>query len=206
MALNAGPRSLAMSAVHAVRAWPVASQQKARRNAMLACTSLTQRRMERRDVEDFLHSFYGILAHSPEFLAGYMDLGIAITAACALPGRSRELLILRTGWLCGAPYQWGEHVRIARDHSLSSDDIERVTHGSAAPGWTAQDRALLRAAEELHADAMIGDETWQALAQFLDQRQLLEVPIVVGHYHTTAFLQNAVRVALNDHNPGLSSR
>lgn len=59
MALPASPRSLAMSAVRAVRAWPVASQQKARRNAMLACTSLTQRRMERQDVEDFLHSFYG---------------------------------------------------------------------------------------------------------------------------------------------------
>jgi hypothetical protein len=62
MALPASPRSLTMSAVRAVRivgAWPVASQQKARRNAMLACTSLTQRRMERQDVEDFLHSFYG---------------------------------------------------------------------------------------------------------------------------------------------------
>lgn len=59
MAFPASPRSLAMSAVRVVRAWPVESQQKARRNAMLACTSLTQRRMERQDVEDFLASFYG---------------------------------------------------------------------------------------------------------------------------------------------------
>lgn len=57
--LLATPPSLAKSAVRAVRAWPVASQQTARRNAMLACTSLTQRRMERQDVEDFLASFYG---------------------------------------------------------------------------------------------------------------------------------------------------
>ena len=53
-----------MAAVRALRAWPVASQQKARRNAMLACTSLTQRRMERQDVEDFLHSFYGTTSSS----------------------------------------------------------------------------------------------------------------------------------------------
>lgn len=59
MALPASVRTIAMSAVHAVRAWPVVSQQKARRNAMLACTSLTQRRMEHQDVEDFLQSFYG---------------------------------------------------------------------------------------------------------------------------------------------------
>jgi hypothetical protein len=64
MALLASPssllrRSFAMTAVQRVRAWPVESQQTARRNAMLACTSLTQRRMERQDVEDFLVSFYG---------------------------------------------------------------------------------------------------------------------------------------------------
>ena len=153
-----------------------------------------------------LHSFYGILAHSPAFFAGFMDLGIAIAASCALPTRWRELLVLRTAWLCAAPYAWGEHVVIARDHGLDADDIERVTMGSVAPEWNDEDRALLRAAEELHADATIEDATWQALARFLDERQLLEVPIVVGHYHTTAYLQNAVRVALNDYNPGLSSR
>ena len=48
-----------MAAVQRARAWPVESQQIARRNAMLACTSLTQRRMERQDVADFLASFYG---------------------------------------------------------------------------------------------------------------------------------------------------
>jgi hypothetical protein len=36
------------------RAWPVASQQVARRNAMIACTALAARRAEREDVEEFL--------------------------------------------------------------------------------------------------------------------------------------------------------
>ena len=37
-----------------VRAWPVESQQRARRNAMLAATDCAQRRAEREAVEDFL--------------------------------------------------------------------------------------------------------------------------------------------------------
>ncbi len=37
-----------------VREWPVASQQQARRNAMLAATACAARRAEREDVEDFL--------------------------------------------------------------------------------------------------------------------------------------------------------
>ena len=40
--------------VDAVRRWPVESQQRARRNAMIASTALAQRRAERDDVEEFL--------------------------------------------------------------------------------------------------------------------------------------------------------
>jgi hypothetical protein len=53
------PHRLLMAAVQRVLAWPVESQQTARRNAMLAGTSLTQRRIEHQDVNDFLASFYG---------------------------------------------------------------------------------------------------------------------------------------------------
>jgi hypothetical protein len=35
-------------------AWPVRSQQRARRNALVACTALTERRRELADVEEFL--------------------------------------------------------------------------------------------------------------------------------------------------------
>jgi hypothetical protein len=38
------------------RAWPVASQQQSRRNAMIACTALAQRRAEREDVDDYFEA------------------------------------------------------------------------------------------------------------------------------------------------------
>ena len=40
--------------VTTVREWPVESQQRSRRNAMIASTALAQRRAELEDVEDFL--------------------------------------------------------------------------------------------------------------------------------------------------------
>ncbi|WP_028645469.1 hypothetical protein [Nocardioides sp. URHA0020] len=48
-------------AVAAVRRWPVESQQRSRRNAMIASTALAQRRAELHDVEDFLAA----RGHSP---------------------------------------------------------------------------------------------------------------------------------------------
>ena len=42
--------------VRSVLGWPVASQQVARRNALVAATALAQRRAERDEVEDFLEA------------------------------------------------------------------------------------------------------------------------------------------------------
>lgn len=44
------------SLVHDLRTWPQASQEQARRNAMLAATACAQRRIQRQEVEDFFAS------------------------------------------------------------------------------------------------------------------------------------------------------
>jgi len=152
-----------------------------------------------------LAPFFATLAHSPEFFAGFMELGVAASIRSALPRRARELAILRTGWLNGAPYLWGEHVHATR-HLLSPEERDRIAQGSAADGWEPVDRAVLLAAEDLHANAMIGDETWEALSAHFDHRQLVELPILIGHYAMTAYLQNSLRSRLNAHNPGLTAR
>ncbi len=43
-----------MNPLHWIDTWGVASQQRARRNAMIASTALARRRAEFDDVEDFL--------------------------------------------------------------------------------------------------------------------------------------------------------
>jgi alkylhydroperoxidase family enzyme len=115
-----------------------------------------------------------------------------------LPARDRELLILRTGWLCQAEYEWAQHRLIGRSVGLSEEEIERVRDGPDASGWEPFDVALLRAADELHAEARISDMTWDALTTRYDERQLIEVPMVVGHYHMVAFTLNALKVPLEE--------
>lgn len=41
------------SLIHGLRSWPQASQEQARRNAMLAATACAQRRLERQEVEAY---------------------------------------------------------------------------------------------------------------------------------------------------------
>jgi hypothetical protein len=53
--------------VDAVRRWPVESQLRARRNAMIASTALAQRRAELDEVEEYLAAIAG--AHATEAAA-----------------------------------------------------------------------------------------------------------------------------------------
>ncbi len=123
-----------------------------------------------------------------------------------LPVRDRKLTILRTGWLCQAPYEFGEHVNQAKRAGFTSDEIERITVGSQAPGWTDHERALLRAAEECVATAMVSDETWATLAQMLSDHQLVELLVVIGQFVATSYFQNSLRLRLEPANRGLSAR
>jgi alkylhydroperoxidase family enzyme len=115
-----------------------------------------------------------------------------------LPARERELLILRAGFNCGSDYEWGQHVRLAEKLGLPREDIDRVAAGPAAEGWSAADAALLRAADELHEAAKISDETWSLLAETYEERALIEIPMVVGHYTMLAFVLNSLGVPLDE--------
>lgn len=146
-----------------------------------------------------------MLRHTGLF-AIQLEISRQLIAHGALPARDRELVILRIGWLCGAPYEWGEHVHIGKTSGLRAEEIERITQGSQAPGWSEHERALLRAAEELHTRALISDETWATLAATYDERQLIELPIVIGQYQTVAYYQNSLRLSLTGGNRGLAAR
>lgn len=142
----------------------------------------------------------------PDLFACETELGIQLLVRGALPPRDRELAILRIAWLCQAPYEWGEHVIVAKKVGITSAEIERVTQGAAAAGWNAHERAILSAVEELHAGATLSDATWAVLAASYDDRQLIELPILIGQYQTVAYYQNALRLRLHRDNTGLTAR
>jgi len=149
--------------------------------------------------------YVATMLRHPALLQRHVDLSVQLFKG-TLSARDRELAILRTGWLCQAPYEWGEHVLIGKRVGFTSEEIERITIGSTAPEWDEHDRAILRAVEELLADTMISDETWAALARTFDEQQLLEFPILIGFYQGISYLQNSVRFRLQPDNPGLSAR
>lgn len=142
-------------------------------------------------------NIFATLVRHPGLFRRWLPFGGKLLAGRLSP-RHRELAILRTGWLCRSEYEWGQHVLLARRAGITDEEIARVRRGPDAEGWTEVEAALLRAADELHADACVGDATWSTLTAHLDERQLIEVPMLVGHYHMVAFTLNTLGVPLED--------
>ncbi len=153
------------------------------------------------EVPDYMRT----IAKHPGMFKSQMDTGKLFFNGL-IPPRQRELAVLRIGWLAGAPYEWGEHVKIAQRYGVTPEEIERAIVGSSAPGWGEHDAAILRGVEELIGDFAIGGETWAILAKSWDEAQMLEFPAMVGQYVAIAFIQNSYRARLAPENSGLTLR
>ncbi len=114
-----------------------------------------------------------------------------------LPPRERELLILRTGWLCHAEYEWGQHVLFGQKAGLTEAEIARIKEGPEAKGWAPFDAMLLRAADELHAQSVISDATWAALSAQYSTEQLMDAVFAVGQYTLVSMVLNSFGVQLD---------
>jgi 4-carboxymuconolactone decarboxylase len=144
------------------------------------------------------NNIFPTFARHPDLFRAWLPFGGFLLTAGKVSGRDRELLILRTAVNCRSSYEWGQHVRISLDGGIEREAIDRVLEGPDAEGWTPHEAALLRAADELHADSRISDATWEALAETYDTEQLVEATIVVGHYHMVAFALNSFGVELDE--------
>lgn len=142
-------------------------------------------------------NIFGTLAHHPDLLRRWLVFASHVMAKNTLSPRDRELLILRTGWNCASRYEWGQHVLIAKDCGITDEEISRVTHGPDAPGWSAADALLLRAADELHTAYRLSDATWTALSARYSTEQMLDLVATVGNYHLVAMFLNTTAVELD---------
>ncbi len=147
-----------------------------------------------------------ILIRHAELYKAHVEVAQKYLSDCEMDIRDRELAILRIAWLSQAPFEWGSHVKIAKRNGITSEEIERVKEKSSAPGWSKQDRAIVRAMEELHFDSMITDATWADLQEFYNDKKLIELVILAGQYKTVAYYQNSLRLPLPEGNMGLLAR
>lgn len=146
------------------------------------------------------------IAHHPQLLGPFLAFAATLAIRGVLSRRDSELLALRTAWNCQSNFEWGHHVVYAKAAGLSDTEIGGVAIGPSDTGWSAHDRCLLEAADELHLTQRISDETWHGLRTRFDEAQLVEIPFVVGNYTMLSMLANSTDVPLEKGLPELPAR
>ncbi len=149
-----------------------------------------------RDPEGKLLNIFRTLIRIPDAYRAFNWWAGYVMGRNSLSARDREIVILRTGWLCRSGYEWTQHHRIGLNSGLNAADIERIKAGPSADGWTPAERALLAATDDLHRDQFITGPIWSALSTHFNERQCMDVVFTVGQYTQVSMMLNTFGIQL----------
>lgn len=115
--------------------------------------------------------------------------------------RQREIVIDRITALSGSEYEWGVHIAFfATKVGIDEAMQHSLVHGGAADAcWSAEDRLLIRACDQLHERCDLDDAIWAELRNVFSENAVIEILMLAGFYRTVSYLTNALRLPLETH-------
>lgn len=133
----------------------------------------------------------GLFARHPALAKTFLGYNMYLLSRdSTLPRRIRELAILRMAWRRDCRYEWAHHVRIARKIGITDDEIREASEGTPT--------LINTAVDELDTQSSLTDQTYQRLADDLDDRQLMDLVFTIGTYGLLAMAFNTFGVELED--------
>ena len=138
------------------------------------------------------------LLNVPELVEALMPFHLYIAGDSTLPARHRELLILRTAWLCQNSYLWADHVPTARTTGVTTSELRQIALGPTAAGWDPFEATLLRVADELFRNSSVQDATWAALERRYDLARLVDTVMTVNQTTLMSMVLNSFGVSPDD--------
>ncbi|MET7347219.1 carboxymuconolactone decarboxylase family protein [Streptomyces mirabilis] len=139
---------------------------------------------------------FKVLERHPELASRMRALGAGLLVHGRLSDADRELVIARVAARSGCAYEWGVHMATyAETAGLTARQVTlTATGGPDHPAWSGRQAALLRAVDELHDTARVGDAAWSGLREHLDEPEVLELLVLAGWYRTIAYVANGARI------------
>lgn len=145
-----------------------------------------------------MHIFTTLGRADPELFRRWLGFGGALLGG-SLPGRLRELVILRTAVRFGGRYEWAQHIELAEAQGVTPAELAVLGDargGLQADTWSPVERAALSAVDETAAAGAVSDVTWSTLADLLRESELIELLMLIGHYMMLTTVLGSLRLQL----------
>jgi AhpD family alkylhydroperoxidase len=141
-----------------------------------------------------LHNLYLMLLNSPPVARGWLNLLTAVRQQCKLPGRVRELVIVRIAILNGADYEYDSHIPIALGEGLTQQQLDALRDWDQSKAFDAADSAVLAYTDSMTKDVHVPDEVFDALRPHFDARELTELTATIAAYNLVSRFLEAVKI------------
>lgn len=134
---------------------------------------------------------YRLLLHSPALAQSWFDHSNAVRWRTKLDGRLREIVIIRVAILNRCNYVINQHVpELALPEGLTIDECEALRDWQTAGDFSAREQAALAYADAMTRDVDVPDEIFAALKSHFDDREIVEMTVLIASYAmNTRFLQ-----------------
>jgi AhpD family alkylhydroperoxidase len=137
-----------------------------------------------------LINVYRLLLHSPTLAETWFEHMNAVRWKTSLDGALRELVIIRVAILNRVDYVLNQHVpKLALAEGLTLEQCEALADWRGSRLFTDAQRAALAYADAMTRDAAVPDAVHAELRRHFDERQVVELAVLVGAYnmHTRVF-------------------
>ena len=144
-----------------------------------------------------LINVYRLLLHSPALAKAWFALNNAVRWQTGISGRLRELVIIRIGYVCDAPYILRQHIpNLASAEGVSAAECEALRDWQGSSLFDGPERGGLEYADSLTRNVRAGDELFARLRGFFNEDQLVELTVLIGAYNMHARVLNALELDL----------
>lgn len=137
---------------------------------------------------------FSTLGRTRGLFRGWLHFSGKLMPGGRLPRHESELVIIRVAHLRGCEYEMDHHIRLGRRAGVTPEILDRLRIGPADPAWTPKHRALLDAVDQLTTTRDIDDAAWAELAEYYDDRELVEIVLLVNQYEGLAATITALRI------------
>jgi AhpD family alkylhydroperoxidase len=138
---------------------------------------------------------FRMVAHAETAFRPWLALGGAILGSLQLDPRLRELAILRVAAIAGCDYERTQHEGIAIGVGARPEQVAAVVAGrSSGPEFNAEEVLVLRFVGEVIESQGAGEDLVAELEAALSAREVVELLLVISHYHGLALLLNTTGV------------
>jgi 4-carboxymuconolactone decarboxylase len=142
-------------------------------------------------------NIYRMLLNSPPLAESWFNHSNAVRWRTTLEGRLREIVIIRMGHLTRCDYVLRQHVpSLALADGLTMEECDALADWQGTEFFDPRERAVLTYADTMTRDVAVPNEVFAAVKRHFNDRQLVELTVLIGTYNMNARVLRALELDL----------